>query len=86
MSKIQFNILIFVIIAVGLMVAFGPDYLQINRSAKQAERDQSVECVRYRNAMIEAMSWQKMGNTKAMEGSLLQASKHKKAGNCSDYY
>ena len=86
MSKIQFSILIFVIIAVGVMVAFGPDYLQGNRSAKQAESDQSAECLRYRTAMIEAMSWQKIGNTKAMEGSLLQASKHQKAGNCSDYY
>ena len=86
MSKTQFTILIIVIIAVGVMVAFGPDYLQNNRTAKQAERDQSVECMRYQTAMIEAMSWQKMGNTKAMEGSLLQASKHKKAGKCSDYY
>ena len=86
MSKNQFTILIFVIIAVGLMAAFGPDYLKSNRSAKQAERDQSVECMRYRTAMIEAVSWQKMGNTKAMEGSLLQASKHKKAGDCSDFH
>ena len=82
MSNSKFGLLIFVIIGVGVMIAFGPRFLD----QQQEKRDSSVDCILYRNYMQAALQYQQAGNDLARDAQLSKAIKQQKAGKCSDFF
>ena len=82
MSNSKFGLLILVIIGVGIMIAFGPRFLD----QKQAERDKSTDCLLYRTYMQAALQYQQMGNDLARDAQLTKAIERQSAGKCSDFF
>jgi len=82
MSNSKFALLILVIVGVGVMIAFGPRFLD----QKQGERDNSTDCMLYRTYMQAALQYQQLGDDPARDAQLTKAIERQKAGNCSDFF
>jgi len=81
MSNGQLGLLIAVIVGVGVMIAFGPRFLD----QQQAERDKSTDCMMFRSFVDFAIDYQKLEQQAEMQRTLGEALDYKAAGNCSDY-
>ena len=81
MSNGQLSILIAVIVVVGVMIAFGPRFLD----HLQAERDDSFECTMYRLNVDIAIQYGQLDDQAEMQRAYGEALDYKESGNCSDY-
>ena len=78
MSNIQLGLLISVIVGVGVMIAFGPRFLD----HLQAERDDTHECTMFRMHVDFAFQFGQLDDQTGVQRNLGEALNFKKAGNC----
>ena len=81
MSNTQLGLLITVIVGVGIMIAFGPRFLD----HQQSKRDDSHECTMFRMYTDFAFKWGQLDDQAEVQRTLGEALDYKTAGNCSDY-